>query len=373
MPELLEEVERLPERYRAPIVLCYLEGQSHEQAAHVLGCPLRTIQTRLQRGKAKLRTRLVRRGLAPAAALAAIAGESAEAATAVLTGSVPAALSESTARASVQFAASRAAGLATAAIGLAQGVLRSLFWNRLRRAAVGLGLVAGLALTFLAISASGQKPEKPAATITGRILDDQGRPIPGAEVWMPIRFDDRPETIPHSTTDAQGHYALPVPEAWARLPLHQQLWSLVVWSYAPGHQINGASAHAALHGEARSVNVTLGPATDTSFVVYGPDGRTLAGAVVEPLHFRTPRGYDLVPGAMMPSIRAVTDATGRAQLPALPREGFYSVKVTVGSLGAQQLRLKDQATEPASARFDSARPVASKDASPPTGPNGPRA
>ena len=71
-----------------------------------LGCPMRTVETRLQRGKAKLRTRLVRRGLAPAAGLLAIGVESAEAAPAVLAGSVPPALSESTARASVQFAAS---------------------------------------------------------------------------------------------------------------------------------------------------------------------------------------------------------------------------------------------------------------------------
>ena len=66
LPELFEEVDRLPERYRAPIVLCYLEGQSHEQAAGLLRCPLRTLQTRLLRAKARLRSRLIRRGLAPA-------------------------------------------------------------------------------------------------------------------------------------------------------------------------------------------------------------------------------------------------------------------------------------------------------------------
>ena len=47
----------------------------HDQAARILGCPMRTIETRLQRGKAKLRTRLVRRGLAPAAGLLAIGVE----------------------------------------------------------------------------------------------------------------------------------------------------------------------------------------------------------------------------------------------------------------------------------------------------------
>ena len=150
MPELYEEIARLPERYRAPIVLCYLEGQSHEEAARILRCRLRTLQTRLQRGKAKLRLRLVRRGLAPGTGLLAVwlaGGEHpASAAAAAVTsanGMLPAGLSESTARASVQFAADPAAGLASSALGLAQGVLKTLFWNRLRHAA---GLAAVLAM-----------------------------------------------------------------------------------------------------------------------------------------------------------------------------------------------------------------------------------
>src|SRR5262245_15926536 len=48
-PELYEELERLPERYRRPIVLCHLEGLTYEQAAGQLRCSLRTIQTRLAR------------------------------------------------------------------------------------------------------------------------------------------------------------------------------------------------------------------------------------------------------------------------------------------------------------------------------------
>ena len=69
--ELYEELERLPDRYRIPIVLCDVEGNTHEQAAHTLGCPERTLETRLYRGRERLRHRLIRRGLAPAAALAA--------------------------------------------------------------------------------------------------------------------------------------------------------------------------------------------------------------------------------------------------------------------------------------------------------------
>jgi RNA polymerase sigma factor (sigma-70 family) len=57
------ELERLPRRYRAPIVLCDLEGQTHEQAASALRCPVGTIKSRLSRGRDRLRSRLARRGL----------------------------------------------------------------------------------------------------------------------------------------------------------------------------------------------------------------------------------------------------------------------------------------------------------------------
>ena len=53
--KLYEELARLPERFRVPIVLCHLEGLTYEQAAERLGCPVRTIQSRLSRGRARLR------------------------------------------------------------------------------------------------------------------------------------------------------------------------------------------------------------------------------------------------------------------------------------------------------------------------------
>ena len=59
---LHDELARLPESFRSALVLCYLEGLTQEQAAAVLRCPLGTIQSRLARGRAKLKSRLVRRG-----------------------------------------------------------------------------------------------------------------------------------------------------------------------------------------------------------------------------------------------------------------------------------------------------------------------
>src|SRR5262249_55367639 len=66
-----DELERLPARYRAPVILCDLEGRTHEQAAAQLGCPVGTVKSRLARGRERLRSRLGRRGGAPSAALLA--------------------------------------------------------------------------------------------------------------------------------------------------------------------------------------------------------------------------------------------------------------------------------------------------------------
>ncbi|HEV3122713.1 MAG TPA: RNA polymerase sigma factor, partial [Isosphaeraceae bacterium] len=71
------EIERLPENYRVPIVLCDLEGRSHEQAARHMGWPIGTVKSRLSRGRERLRVRLRRRGLAPNACLLATALQSA--------------------------------------------------------------------------------------------------------------------------------------------------------------------------------------------------------------------------------------------------------------------------------------------------------
>lgn len=61
---LHDEVARLPGPLRDPVVLCYLEGLTNDEAARRLGIPVGTIKTRLTKGRERLRSRLARRGLA---------------------------------------------------------------------------------------------------------------------------------------------------------------------------------------------------------------------------------------------------------------------------------------------------------------------
>jgi RNA polymerase sigma factor (sigma-70 family) len=59
-----DELLLLPEKYRAPVVLCYLEGRTHEEAAQELGWPAGSMSRRLDRARTLLRRRLAHRGLA---------------------------------------------------------------------------------------------------------------------------------------------------------------------------------------------------------------------------------------------------------------------------------------------------------------------
>lgn len=143
-----EELNRLPAKYRDPLVLCYLEGQTHEQAARSLGWPSGTMSRRVGRGLEWLRERLVHRGVTmPSAALAALlVGASARAA-------APAALRTATLQAAILFAQHAAVGTAGSgpALALAEGALRGFELARLRLLGVLvilLGLLGGVGLAY---------------------------------------------------------------------------------------------------------------------------------------------------------------------------------------------------------------------------------
>jgi RNA polymerase sigma factor (sigma-70 family) len=242
LPALHEEIARLPEKYRLAIVHCDLEGMTQSQAAGQLHWRKRTLQHRLAQGRARLRRRLARRGLAPdGATLGAVLLREARAA-------VPAGWSQSTVRSAVATAnhALTAGVVSAAAKELTQEVFRLMVLKKLRFASATL-LTAGLIAwgASAALVSLGQGPsQEPAAkpdlalqqraetavpqpepnplvipgkvTFRGRVLAPDGRPVRGAKLYMTLAWGYPHEPSPspeYATTGPDGRFRFAVPEA----------------------------------------------------------------------------------------------------------------------------------------------------------------
>jgi Skp family chaperone for outer membrane proteins len=144
MDLLHEELDRLPERCRVPVVLCDLEGLTHEQAARRLSWPIGTVKSRLMSGRERLRARLVRRGVAPAVTgMKTTMAMPERSALAV----VPARLVKATAEAARRIAAgagATTAGAVPASVALLmEGARSAMFMTRIKFALLAFGLITG--------------------------------------------------------------------------------------------------------------------------------------------------------------------------------------------------------------------------------------
>jgi RNA polymerase sigma factor (sigma-70 family) len=151
-----EELARLPEQARAPLLLCYLEGCTQDEAARSLGWSVGTLRRRLEWARDLLRRRMTRRGATLSAGLCA-----ALLAPHPATASVPPSLIGATARAAAQFASGRAPRTAAAKLA---GSASSALWPRLLKgvalALLSLGVVTA-ALDGWAFRAADERPADP--------------------------------------------------------------------------------------------------------------------------------------------------------------------------------------------------------------------
>src|SRR5262245_52985298 len=124
-----QELSRLPDKYRAVIVLCDLEAMTRQEAARQLGVPEGTVAGRLARARAMLAKRLTRHGLATAGGVVAVVLSQN-----VASAGAPISVVSNTIKAATVFAAGQgaAAGVISAQVaGLTQGVLKTMLWSKL--------------------------------------------------------------------------------------------------------------------------------------------------------------------------------------------------------------------------------------------------
>jgi RNA polymerase sigma factor (sigma-70 family) len=303
------EVDRLPRAFRLPVVLCYFEGLTLDEAARRLRCPAGTLRSRLARAREKLRVGLTRRGVAlPAAALAAVLAPRSSSA------SVSPLLCESTTRAATAFAARHAVdgALSTSSANLAREVLRTMLIHKLKIVAMTLvGFAAittgvGLATRSLAMKEDTMENLAPPASV--------GRGSPDPAPLADRRF---PELDP-PVADRES----PEPEPALTEPRPSDI----------GTQ------------PARRMNVTGR--------VFDPDGKPVEGAVVELVE--SPRvpwvGASLEIARCSVSGQARSDRAGRFQIDA-PRTSStrvweVGVLVSAPGLGLGWATLNPDAPEP---------------------------
>jgi protocatechuate 3,4-dioxygenase beta subunit len=368
---LFEELNGLPERYRAPLVLCGLEEKFLEEAARLLGWTKGAVKGRLQRGRELLRARLRGRGLDLPAGLAATALALNSA-----SGQVAAALASSTLRAAVQVAAGggAVAGVASAEVAaLIEGASPVLFCSKAKLATVLL-LVMGVTATAYGVvrhraptadqpatqQSQAEKPKAPgggprpgtppkpeaqeAIVVRGRVLDPDGNPVAGARLYLakptPKRFPPNgPAPALQATSGRDGRFRFAISRS--ELAKGSAEWSpSQVMAVAEGYGCDWLAV-----GPAEE-ELTLRLVKDVPITVriLDPDGRPVAGARLTVISVFAPQdlgsylaanrkgeGYTLTkswdgPLAGRPAV-ATTGADGRFRVAGAGRERVVGVRL----------------------------------------------
>jgi RNA polymerase sigma factor (sigma-70 family) len=340
-----EEIQRLPERYRRPVVLCYLEGRTHEEAARKLRCSAGSLRGRLDRARRKLQDRLTRRGVAPAAGLAALAaGSEASAASAVPTPLVTA--TAATLHRAATASAVPVAGSASA-LELADGVFRGMIVAKLKLAtsflaaaaiilAVGTAWLMILAGSFareghngpvsIASPDTGQgrpaenpEGERGGPSIEIRVVDQRsGKPLLGAALTVEVGRNPRGRMM----TDDAGRAAVAIPwplSGFLSVVVRKEGFSTVtLWFPSPVREAEIPASY----------TLKMYPVETVGGAVHDEQGRPVAGAKVAATIWTNSAEIRYLREDFERPAPATTDEQGRWQFEGMPA-GIDASRVTI--------------------------------------------
>lgn len=205
-----EELHRLPDRHRAAVVLCDLEGNTRSEAARHLGVPEGTIAGWLSRGRTKLAHRLTRRGVVLPGGLALALSH------ATACGQMPLALAYSTTKAAIAFATEGAMPASTVsplAIALTRKALNAMLLRRLKLPLVCLAMCVvgaiGLPLTdFAAAGPDDKKQAAPEQPVKTPKADDADGKLPSKLKGKWINVDERLRRVKRITIENKDNKSL---------------------------------------------------------------------------------------------------------------------------------------------------------------------
>ena len=310
LPALHEEIARLPEKVRLPVVLCDLQGIPQQQAAESLRLSERTLRRRLADGRERLNARLDRRGLAWGEVVM-MAVRLREAGTVL-----PPAWRESTLRAALDLLNSTVAAgaVSAAAQSLTHEVLKTMFVRKLAIATatlMGAGLMAWAAAA--ALNPRGDDPKAAPAAIAkraaprpesdagapdavgtfpvrGRVLDPDGKPIAGAEIyvrhnhgfgWSAVDPVPEGQKSRVAVSDAEGRFHFDLDKASSDWPFgNEPAWHQAqIAAVAPGLAVAWVDAGSLVGGHEAELRLVRDDVPIRGRVV-DPQGRPIAGATV---------------------------------------------------------------------------------------------
>jgi RNA polymerase sigma factor (sigma-70 family) len=356
MKILHEEIDRLPEKYRAPIILCELEALTRDQAAHRLGWQPGTVAGRLARARSILRERIGRRGDVNGVDLAQATAQRRATAR-----EVPWALIAKTASSAA--AATKNGVASVGGAELARRVTAAIIVTRLKygvATSIAAGFVAVVVVAGLRDARPESKPQTTASIgseriqtpsrggpadgadamvpIAGTVVLQDGRPARGARVFFSLvdhAFDDGTVRADTFTGDG-GQFNMPIPHV--DVPWAGFLDTGALWVYRPGSLVASMPVYRGALPPGLPERFVLAPRTRVEFEVVGPDGKAVTDARIEPSTID--RDHAHVPDRLASIIAAetVTNARGRAVMTAFFSEELTAIRVTANGFGRQDFR-----------------------------------